>query len=86
MLNHANLTIFNKDGWTSFHIASRAGNLDVLKEFHKSNPNLFLTVSANGRTPLHTAALAGHLEAVKFIINQCRQEVTLIPFVCLNER
>ncbi|XP_054714802.1 ankyrin repeat domain-containing protein 16-like isoform X2 [Uloborus diversus] len=65
--NGANLLLKNKDGWTAFHIASREGHIDVIKNLLLKNPNLWKTRSNNGRTPLHTASLHGHLDIVKLI-------------------
>lgn len=84
IFNKADLSIANKDGWTAFHVAARAGSLDVLKELYKSNPNSVSTVSSNGRTPVHTAALAGHVEVVQFILNECGQEVKYFIIFLLN--
>ncbi|XP_076325016.1 uncharacterized protein LOC143232883 isoform X5 [Tachypleus tridentatus] len=58
----ANLLLQNKDGWNSFHIAC-----SYLVE---QNSCKLDTVSKNGRTPLHTAALHGHLKIVDIILNR----------------
>lgn len=65
----ANLQLRNKDGWTAFHIASRTGCMKILKFLHDRDENLSHTKSANCRTPLHTAALHGHLDVVTFLID-----------------
>ncbi|GAB6029922.1 Ankyrin repeat domain-containing protein 16 [Chamberlinius hualienensis] len=62
--------IKNKDGWTAFHIACRAGHLDIVSLLLHSNVNAWKTVSKNGRTPLHTAALHGCNEIVKLLIEE----------------
>jgi len=71
------VNIMNKDGWGVFHIATRTGDLDVLIYLLKLHPKAWDTVSKNGRTPLHTAALSGSKETVELLlkagahINRC---------------
>jgi ankyrin repeat protein len=56
----ADLRLVNKDGWTSFHIAVRTGDLSLLE--------CWQTASKNCRTPLHTACLTGHLQVVNLLL------------------
>lgn len=51
----ANPLLKNKDGWNSFHIASREGDPLVLQYLLTVCPAAWKTESKIGRTPLHTA-------------------------------
>lgn len=64
LLRHGADPLFrNKDGWNSFHIASREGNVEILKLLMSElrDPTveridrLVNFPSKNGRKPLHTA-------------------------------
>ncbi|XP_071961299.1 ankyrin repeat domain-containing protein 16-like [Antedon mediterranea] len=71
----ANLHLKNKDGWTCFHIASREGDADILSYLLECDNSLYQTVSNNGRTPLHTAALHGRHDACQILLNHCSVDV-----------
>lgn len=46
----------NKDGWNSFHLACREGNISIVGHLLSIEPRLLCqSRSKNGRTPLHTA-------------------------------
>lgn len=74
--NGADPLFRNKDGWNSFHIASREGSVPILQLLTAKlkNPTveqiarLVNSSSNNGRKPLHTAALNGRLGAVEHIL------------------
>lgn len=70
----ANPLLRNKDGWNSFHIASREGDPLVLQYLLTVCPAAWKTESTTGRTPLHTAAMHGCLEAVKVLLQRCHYE------------
>ena len=55
------MSLVNKDGWTAFHLSSREGDIHVLRILIEKDSKVWNTVSKNGRTPLHTASLAGHM-------------------------
>ena len=57
MLVHAGASpnLRNKDGWTSFHLACRQGNIGIVTFLLERAPQCWDTASKNGRTPLHTA-------------------------------
>lgn len=63
LLHGADPLFKNKDGWNSFHIASREGSVEILKLLVSKLPNptaervdqLVNSRSKNGRKPLHTA-------------------------------
>ncbi|XP_076069171.1 ankyrin repeat domain-containing protein 16-like isoform X2 [Oratosquilla oratoria] len=64
----AKLDLQNKDGWTSFHVACREGFRHIITFLLDIFPNAWNTVSKNGRTPLHTAAMHGHTEIVQMVL------------------
>uniref|UniRef100_U3EN09 Ankyrin repeat domain-containing protein 16 n=1 Tax=Callithrix jacchus TaxID=9483 RepID=U3EN09_CALJA len=70
----ANPLLKNKDGWNSFHIASREGDPLILQYLLTVCPDAWKTESNIRRTPLHTAAMHGHLEAVKVLLKRCQYE------------
>ncbi|XP_037701735.1 ankyrin repeat domain-containing protein 16 isoform X6 [Choloepus didactylus] len=82
----ANPLLQNKDGWNSFHIASREGDPEILQYLLSVSPAAWKTESKIRRTPLHTAgntsapnlitpsAMHGCLEAVKVLLNRCEYE------------
>lgn len=51
----ANPLLKNKDGWNSFHIASREGEPVILRYLLTVCPDVWKTESRIRRTPLHTA-------------------------------
>ncbi|XP_023590189.1 ankyrin repeat domain-containing protein 16 [Trichechus manatus latirostris] len=70
----ANPLLKNKDGWNSFHIASREGDPLILQYLLSVSPASWKTESKIRRTPLHTAAMHGCLEAVKVLLKRCQYE------------
>ena len=64
----ADVRLVNKDGWTSFHLAVRTGDLSLLAYLLATDPECSVTVSRNGRTPLYTACLAGLLHVVRWLL------------------
>lgn len=68
----ANPLLKNKDGWNSFHIASREGDPAILQYLLTVCPDVWKTESKIRRTPLHTAAMHGCLEAIKVLLNRCQ--------------
>ncbi|XP_017532427.3 ankyrin repeat domain-containing protein 16 [Manis javanica] len=70
----ANPLLKNKDGWNTFHIASREGDPLILQYLLSVCPVAWKTESKIGRTPLHTAAMHGCLEAVKVLLQRCQYE------------
>ena len=74
----ANLQLQNKDGWNCFHIACRNGDMKVLRYLCSLSNVLCDNTSGNGRTPLHTAALHGRDEVVRFLINECGASINIL--------
>ncbi|KAM4828770.1 ankyrin repeat domain-containing protein 16 isoform 1-T1 [Thomomys bottae] len=70
----ANPLLKNKDGWNSFHIASREGDPLILQYLLEKCPDAWKTESKIRRTPLHTAAMHGCLEAVELLLKRCQYE------------
>jgi ankyrin repeat protein len=54
----------NKDGWTPFHLACRAGSKAIVSRLWMANPDAAVQPSNTRRTPLMTAALHGHVDVV----------------------
>ena len=73
---NANVMLENKDGWNSFHLAAREGDIDILKLLFKAFPKCCRTKSKNGRTPAHTAALNGNLETLIYLHYNCNLPLT----------
>ncbi|XP_077120590.1 ankyrin repeat domain-containing protein 16 [Ranitomeya variabilis] len=61
----------NKDGWNSFHIASREGDPAVITYLLDTFPVIWNTESKIKRTPLHTAAMHGCLDVVQILLERC---------------
>ncbi|XP_030295161.1 ankyrin repeat domain-containing protein 16 [Sparus aurata] len=61
----------NKDGWNSFHIASREGDPLVIQHLLLTVPDVWRTESKTCRTPLHTAAMHGCEEVVRILLERC---------------
>ncbi|XP_063998835.1 ankyrin repeat domain-containing protein 16 isoform X2 [Pogoniulus pusillus] len=68
----ANPLLKNKDGWNCFHIASREGHPHVLQYLLDVSPSSWDTESTIKRTPLHTAAMHGCLDAVELLLERCQ--------------
>ncbi|KAL5258680.1 hypothetical protein ACHWQZ_G009221 [Mnemiopsis leidyi] len=66
----ADVTLTNKDGWNAFHIAARSGKVEVLEYLYSLDSELIETVSKNGRTPLHSAALNNCPEATSWLLQR----------------
>lgn len=49
-------------------MAAREGDLQILRILLDKNHQAFKSKSKNGRSPLHTACLSGHIDAAKLII------------------
>ncbi|PSR98232.1 Ankyrin repeat-containing protein [Actinidia chinensis var. chinensis] len=59
-----------KNGYDSFHIAAKQGDLDILKIFTEAFPELSMTVDQFSTTALHTAASQGDIEVVNFLLEK----------------
>ncbi|XP_040567724.1 ankyrin repeat domain-containing protein 16 isoform X2 [Lepeophtheirus salmonis] len=66
---NADLSRINKDGWTPFHLIIREGDFDAMKYIISQKSDAWKTRSHNGRTPLHTAALHGHLRLIERLVH-----------------
>ncbi|CAL8100952.1 unnamed protein product [Orchesella dallaii] len=73
----ADFNFINKDGWTCLHIAAREGNTDIISYLLESckdgklRKTLQERKSRNGRKPVHTAVMHGHLEVLKLLVAGC---------------
>ncbi|KAM7501990.1 hypothetical protein LguiB_000894 [Lonicera macranthoides] len=57
-----------RNGFDALHIASKQGDLEVLKVLMEVHPQLSMTVDTSNTTALHTAATQGHREVVDFLL------------------
>ncbi|KAM9311770.1 ankyrin repeat domain-containing protein 16 [Gastrophryne carolinensis] len=67
----ANPMLKNKDGWNSFHIASREGDPAIITYLLDVFPDIWNTESKIKRTPLHTAAMHGCFNVVEILLQRC---------------
>ncbi|KAJ7370008.1 Ankyrin repeat domain-containing protein 16 [Desmophyllum pertusum] len=65
----ANLRLTNKDGWNFFILPQ--GQAEILNYLLDCCNDIWDSCSKNGRTPLHTAALHGRVDAIKLMISRC---------------
>ncbi|KAL5546274.1 hypothetical protein UlMin_005961 [Ulmus minor] len=71
MIKHYDINLASikaSNGFDAFHIASKQGNLEVLKVLMEAIPELSMTVDSSNTTALHTAAAQGHSEVVDFFL------------------
>ncbi|GMI80053.1 hypothetical protein like AT1G07710 [Hibiscus trionum] len=59
-----------RNGFDAFHIASKQGDLEVLKILMEANHDLSMTFDSYNTTALHTAASQGHTEVVNFLLEK----------------
>src|SRR5208282_701479 len=50
------------------HEAAQKGNLELVRELLKDNPDLVFSKDDNGRAPLHSAAANGYVDVVKALL------------------
>ena len=58
------------NGCSALHLASRKGNVEVIKGFLEKDPNLSFLRDSDGRTPLHSAVISEHLPAVQEFLSE----------------
>ncbi|KAL4974612.1 ankyrin repeat-containing domain protein [Aspergillus desertorum] len=63
---------------TCFHLASKAGNLEVVRRFVNEGHDIMLQ-DADGLSPFHYAASEGHLDILHFMSKNCDH---VLPEVC----
>ncbi|KAG2728283.1 hypothetical protein I3760_01G198400 [Carya illinoinensis] len=71
MLKHLDLqtaSIGARNGYDPFHVATKQGHLEVLKELLHVFPNLAMTTDLSNSTALHTAAIQGHIDVVNLLL------------------
>ncbi|XP_041026283.1 ankyrin repeat-containing protein At5g02620-like [Juglans microcarpa x Juglans regia] len=71
MLKHLDLqtaSIAARNGYDPFHVATKQGHLEVLKELLHVFPNLAMTTDLSNSTALHTAAIQGHIDVVNLLL------------------
>ena len=62
-------------GQAPLHIASRAGNLDVMNFLLKNADPLLQNSVAQMQTPLHVACMCGNVDVAKLIMSECGDEI-----------
>ncbi|TSJ81215.1 MAG: ankyrin repeat domain-containing protein [Candidatus Cardinium sp.] len=60
----------------AIHVAAERDNLDDFKRLITENPKVLETVNKYGNTPLHIAALRGHIALVKWIVEWIKNDPT----------
>lgn len=63
--NNSNVSIRNKDGWTAFLVACRAGNPNIVRMLLSHAPEVIHTASNNGRSALHVAGKYGTCNSIQ---------------------
>ncbi|XP_030494186.2 ankyrin repeat-containing protein At5g02620 [Cannabis sativa] len=58
-----------RNGFDAFHVATKQGNLGVLKVLMEALPELAMTVDLTNTTALHTAAAQGHVDVVNYLLD-----------------
>ncbi|GLT77879.1 hypothetical protein SLA2020_494340 [Shorea laevis] len=59
-----------RNGYDAFHIASKQGDMAVLKVLMDAEPELLMTFDSSNSTALHTAASQGHVDVVNFLLEK----------------
>ena len=71
----ANVYTQKQDGSDCVYMATQQGRLDVLKEVLAKHPDLGERPTFAGQLIIHRAAINGHLEYVKYIIETVKKEI-----------
>ncbi|KAK2974061.1 hypothetical protein RJ640_015393 [Escallonia rubra] len=66
-----------RNGLDALHIASKQGDLQIVKVLMEAHPELSMTVDLANTTALHTAATQGHKEVVDFLLESESSLVTI---------
>lgn len=66
-----------RNGYDAFHIASKQGDMAVLRVLLEADPELLMTFDSSNTTALHTAALQGHTEVVDFLLEKGSSVATI---------
>ena len=77
----ARTDLTNKDGWTPLHLAARSGCPSLCDELYRRYPPAIKMPSTNMRLCLHTAALHGNVEVMRFVLKQSQINVNC-PDAC----
>ena len=71
---HLHMT--DNDGWTALHCSARSGNCELVAYFAEMGTDIHLK-TADGRNCLHIAALKGHLNLCKMLIDKHKVDVNV---------
>lgn len=66
-----------RNGYDAFHIASKQGDMAVLRVLLDADPELLMTFDSSNTTALHTAAFQGHTEVVGFLLDKGSSVATI---------
>lgn len=69
----ANLDLYNQERWTAFHIAAKAGNVEILEELLKKSKQPRSSINSQNTQdwiPLHLACMENHLSVISFLIQK----------------
>lgn len=67
----------NQKSQTCFHLASKAGNLEVVRKFVNEGHDIMLH-DADGLSPFHYAVSEGHLDILHFMSTTCDQVLSRV--------
>lgn len=66
----ADISQSNRACQTCFHLASKAGNLEIVRKFVREGHDI-MSQDAHGLSPFHYAVLRGHLDILHFMSTTC---------------
>ncbi|MGB6977122.1 MAG: ankyrin repeat domain-containing protein [Gammaproteobacteria bacterium] len=75
--NGADPNLVADDGYNSFHMAAKYGNVEMLKLLHKYGANMYAITKLKHKnvSAFHLAALEGHYQAVKLFLEEWNIDV-----------
>ena len=75
-MHNFDLNIANNNGFTALHCSAQNGSYELLKFFVEKGTNIF-SKTERGMNCLHIAALSGHLDLCKTLINEHNFDVNM---------
>ncbi|KAL6126904.1 hypothetical protein ACLB2K_074949 [Fragaria x ananassa] len=77
----------NKDGFSSMHVASANGHLEIVRALQRAEPGCSQVKGNDQWTPLHCAARRGRVEIIREIVSACPvsfEDVTVLRETVLH--